>query len=354
MSKQDPRTFSLWAAGDAHVGTDLRVSGRRSLAAALTQSERGGGDGGPAFHWDIMLDIGDLSGSQTPPSDEEGEEVVRQYSALTIHNRADIYNIVGNHDASGPDEETQWWFKKWVDPFGENTVSSGVDSRRRPYPLQGRWDRYKFEVGNIVFLAMGDRNDGGPPVGRGSKGGFPAGAVTMETFKWWCGEVLANQDRIIVSAHHHMLKATTVASLDWVGVDEGYHGRFEAGAPIGASYLYWVGGEPDTGRFERFLKDHPGAVDVWLGGHTHTNPEDTTGKMSHVESKWGTTFINVAAMSKHHGKMNVPMSRLLTFTEGSKNLNIRCYLHTNDFAPQGWYGRAERNASLKVAFTSQT
>ena len=103
MSKQDPRTFSLWAAGDAHVGTDLRVSGRRSLAAALTQSERGGGDGGPAFHWDIMLDIGDLSGSQTPPSDEEGEEVVRQYSALTIHNRADIYNIVGNHDQSfGP------------------------------------------------------------------------------------------------------------------------------------------------------------------------------------------------------------------------------------------------------------
>lgn len=346
----DTETFVLWAAGDAHVGTDLRVSNRTSLADALTQSERGGDDGGPPFHWDAMLDIGDLSGSQTPPDDEEGEEVVRQYGAMRDHRREQVYNIVGNHDASGPDEETQWWFRKWVDPMGESTAHSGVDASKRPFPVEGQWDRYKFEIGNVVVLAMGDRNDGGPPVGRAERGGFPAGAVTAETFDWWCDEVLANRDRIIVSAHHHMLKGTTVASLDWVGVDEGYHGRFEAGAPIGASYLYWVGGEPDTGKFEGFLADQPGAVDVWLGGHTHTNPEDTTGGMSHVERKWGTTFVNCAAMSKHHGRKNIPMSRVLTFTEGSDALNVRCYLHTSDFAPQGWYGRAERTVSLKAPF----
>ena len=39
---------------------------RRSLADAILQAERDGGDGGPPFEWDIMLDIGDLSGSQTP------------------------------------------------------------------------------------------------------------------------------------------------------------------------------------------------------------------------------------------------------------------------------------------------
>ena len=110
-----------------------------------------------------MLDIGDLSGSQTPPDDEEGEEVVRQYSASTIHPREDFYNIVGNHDASGPDEPCQWWFRKWVDPTGENSEYSGVHADRRPYPVEGTWERYSFQVGNVLFLAMGDRNDGGPP-----------------------------------------------------------------------------------------------------------------------------------------------------------------------------------------------
>ena len=38
----DKRTFTLWAAGDAHVGTDLRVGNRTSLADALVQSEQGG------------------------------------------------------------------------------------------------------------------------------------------------------------------------------------------------------------------------------------------------------------------------------------------------------------------------
>lgn len=75
------RTFKLWAGGDAHVSTDLARANRRSLADAILQAEQGGTDGGPPFEWDIMLDIGDLSGSQTPPDDEEGEEVVRQYSA---------------------------------------------------------------------------------------------------------------------------------------------------------------------------------------------------------------------------------------------------------------------------------
>ena len=345
------RTFKLWAGGDAHVGTDLASANRRSLADAILQAEQGGADGGPPFEWDIMLDIGDLSGSQTPPDDEEGEEVVRQYSASTKHPREDFYNIVGNHDASGPDEPCQWWFRKWVDPTGENFEYSGVHADRRPYPVEGTWERYSFQVGNVLFLAMGDRNDGGPPVGRGERGGYPAGAVTRETFGWWKEKVEENQDRIIVTAHHHMLRDTTVASGPWEGVDRGYHGRFEDGAPIGASYLYFVGGEPDAGAFESYLAANPGAVDLWLGGHTHTNPDDTCGGRSHVERKWGVTFVNVAAISKYHGHRNVSMSRLLTFSEGSAEVNIRCYLHMSDYAPQGWYDRAERTVPLRMPFS---
>ena len=344
-----PDKFVLWAASDAHVGTDIRF-GRESLADALRQSEHGGSEGGPAFHWDLMIDTGDMSGSQTLPDDEEGELAVAQYGALEAHDREQIYNVVGNHDATRGERGTQWWFRKWIDPLGENTASSGVRPDRRPYPVTGTWERYKFEAGNLLLLMMADRNDLDPPIGRGDVGGYPAGAVSKETFDWWTEQIEAHPDRIVISAHHHMLKETTVASGDWEGVDNGYHGRFEDGAPIGASYLYFVGGEPDSGRFEGYLADPPGALDLWLGSHTHTHPDDRTGGRSHIERKWDTNFINHAALSRYHGKRNVPMSRVLTFTSGSDEVDIRCYLHTSHYAPQGWYEPAQRTLRLSRPF----
>jgi len=210
--------FRLWAAGCSHVDTDLYF-GRDSLGQAIRQSERGGEEGGPAYDWDIALHLGDLVGclpleeetraASGAPTDAQGREVVRQFSALQDHRREDIYNLAGNHDASPPGQPCQWWFRKWIDPMGE----------------------------------------------------------------------------------------------------------------------------------------HPGAIDTWLGGHTHTHPDDRTGGRSHIERKWDVTFINAAALTRHHVNVeafSVPMSRLLTFTEGRKQVRVQCYLHTSDYAPQGWYNRAER------------
>ncbi|MBW3541446.1 MAG: metallophosphoesterase [Planctomycetes bacterium] len=211
-----PRRFRLWACGDSHVGTDLRKN-RESLAEAIRQSEFGGDEGGPPFDWDIALHVGDLSGNQSSPNDDEGREVHRQFAAAKKHRREDFYNLAGNHDASGAGEDTQWWFRKWVDPTGENSNVSGVNADRRPYPADGTWERYSFRVGNLLFLVMSDRNDGGPPVGRAERGGYPAGAVTGETFDWWKQMVEKHSESIIVSAHHHMLKETTVASGPWEG-----------------------------------------------------------------------------------------------------------------------------------------
>ncbi len=346
------RTFNIWAGGDAHVATDLR-HGRRSLAEALQQSE--GADG---FDWDIMLDVGDLSGSQTPPGDEEGREVLAQYAVLKHHLREQIYNIAGNHDASGPDEPTQWWFRRYVDPTGENTPHSGVDPQRRLFSVEGSWERYRIQCGNVLILMMSDRNDGGPPVGRGKTGGYPAGAVTGETFDWWVQQVESNRDKIIISVHHHMLKETTVASGPWEGFGErdqygrytaNYHGYFPDGGPMGASYLYWVDGNPDAQAFERYLDAHPGAIDLWIGGHTHTHPDDTIGGRSHIERKWGVTFLNCCALTRYH-VITTPMSRLLTFTEGSDELLIRCYLHSDDHSPRGWYDNAQRTVPLRIPF----
>jgi hypothetical protein len=234
-----------------------------------------------------------------------------------------------------------------------------VDPKRRHYQVEGTWERYSFRVGNLLFLIMSDRNDGGPPVGRGKRGGYPAGAVTGETFAWWKRMVEANRDSVIISAHHHMLRETTVASGPWEGYTKKadgswqghYHGYFPDGGPEGASYLYWVDGKPDAQAFEKYLAEHPGAIDLWIGGHTHSHPDDHTGGRSHIERKWEVNFVNCAALSRYHAaKMGVPMSRLLTFTGGSAEARVQCYLHTSQHAPQGWYPKAERTIKLGKPF----
>jgi hypothetical protein len=352
-----PRTFHLWVFADAHVGTD-RTNGRDSLASALRQSESSTG-----FAWDIALDLGDMSGAQGTPQDEEGKEIVRQFAVLRQHRREQIYDLSGNHDRSGLDEPQAWWWRKWVDPTGEHTAASGVDSRRRPFPVEGTWERYSFRVGNLLFLMMSDINEPSQKVGRGTLGGNPGGVVSGETFRWWQRMVEANPGSIIISAHHYVLKDTTVASGEWEGLrrDENgawkswYHGYFPQGTPQGASYLYWVDSKPDSGAFETFLATAAPRVDLWLGAHTHTSPDDTFGGKPHIARRWGTTFLNVAGLTRYHVNASapengVPRSWLLTFTEGSDRVTARCYLHSNDYAPRGWYPKNDRLIRLSKPF----
>jgi hypothetical protein len=352
------KTFQLWAFSDTHVGTDDK-NGRKSLAEAIAQSEFGGREGGPPFDWDIAINAGDMSGAQGLPLDEEGEEIVRQFRTLRKHKREDIYDICGNHDRSGLDQPDAWWFQKWLDPLGQHTEFSGVNPAKRPYPIDGTWERYSFRVGNILCLMMSDRNEPSQRIGRGTLGGHPSGVVSGETFAWWKKMVEGNPDSIIISVHHYVLKNTTVASGEWEGMskDENgrwishYHGYYEQGTPQGASYLYWVDSKPDTQDFEKYLDSHQGAVQMWLGGHTHTNPDDTYGGKTHLEQKWGTYFLNVGAVAQYHVKeTTMPMSRLITFAEGSNEVRVQCYLHTSKYAPQGWYPPAERVLKLAKAF----
>ena len=129
----------------------------------------------PGFDWDVAIGLGDFSGNQGSPSEEEGRELVRQFGAAKKHRREQFYCLAGNHDASGPGEPTMTWYRQWLDPNGLHPESSTVDPSKRPYPIDGTWERYSFRIGNLLFLLMSDRNDGGPPVGRGLKGGYPAG-----------------------------------------------------------------------------------------------------------------------------------------------------------------------------------
>jgi hypothetical protein len=222
-------------------------------------------------------------------------------------------------------------------------------------------------VCNLLFLMMSDVNEPTQSVGRGDLGGNPGGVVSGETYRWWVEMVESHPASIVVSVHHYVLKDTTVASGAWEGVrrnEDGtwrshYHGYKPLGTPQGASYLYWVDSVPDAGAFERYLAEHPGAVDLWLAGHTHTHPDDTYGGKSHVETRWGTHFVNAACISRFHGSENVPKSRHLTFTEGSREVRVRCYIHGpprngENALPQGWYDEAERVLTLSRPFSWQS
>ncbi len=365
-NEKQRREFRVWATSCAHVPADIR-RGRESLAHVIRQSE-GFVENAPGFEWDIMIDAGDLSAHQYPPGDRDGFELIRQYNAMKKHRREQIYNVPGNHDAPYYDDGAGTWFRKWGDPLGQHTEFSGVAPERRPFPVEGTWERYRFQAGNVLFLMLADRNDVPEPVGRGhskdgKSGGYPAGAVTRETFNWWKQQVVDNQDKIIVTMHHHALRDTTIAS----GHGEGnprYHGA--SGGGEGSSYLYYLieNEDPDDFRFvpdahvfEDFLEDFHqehghGAIDLWIAGHTHVKgPDDDWGDKTITEIRWGVSFLQVAALTRHHGGSH-PMSRLVTFVDGESTIKTDVYLHDSSYneQPIGWYGAASKSLSLRHPF----
>jgi len=300
------RTLNIWIAACAHVHSDLQ-HGRRSFAEAVEQSENGGGDGGPPFDWDVMLYLGDFTGTHHPPTDNEATAVLDQLEAGQKHTRDQIYALAGNLDASGPDEETQWWFRKYIDPAGECPDASGVHNEKRPYPVEGTWERYRLDIGNVSVLMMSDRNDGGPPQGRAEKGGWPAGAITEDTFAWWRKAVEENDERILMTCAHHVPRDTTTATAPYEGVEGGYHKRY--GDEEGASYLYFVGDDANSDQLQNVIEANPGNLSFWFGGHTHTNPDDTHGDKSLVEERWGVTFCNASALTRHHGSFDADFTQ---------------------------------------------
>ncbi|MFK7964943.1 MAG: metallophosphoesterase [Burkholderiaceae bacterium] len=347
------KTFKIWASGCAHVVAD-KHNGRESLADAIRQAERD-------FDWDVGVNLGDFSAAFGLPTDEEGLEIVRQFAALAKHRREDIYTICGNHDRNAPDEPAGQWFCKYIDPLGDNPMTSGVRKSRFRHVPVGSFERYYVDIGNVRLLMMSDVNETSQAKGRGELGGNPGGVVSRDTFDWWVDQVNSHHsDKIIITAHHYVLRETTVASGDWEGMKRNasgqwttdYHGYYAEGNPQAASYLYWVAGKAGAGQFEKWLNDNPGKVDFWLGAHTHTNPDDMRGGKSHIEKRYGgTTFVNVAALTRWFVKDHaMPHSRLFTFEDGSADATIDCYMHTDEYRPQGFYPEKQSVVRLTKPF----
>lgn len=355
-----PPAFVWWSISDPHLQTDL--PGYRSLESAILDSTEGGNQGGESFAWDIATVAGDWTGTPCP-TDNDGLDLIDQWiGAGADPNR--FYGVIGNHDANTSDS---WWFEKWVDPLGQNTAFSLVDNNARPYPVQGAWDHYSFEVGNILFLMLSDRNEGPPPFGRLCSAGYPSGRMSLETYNWWVQQVDSHPDRIIITISHQSLFETTA----FTGFDEGYlqgvHGGHSWADRRGSSMIYTIDdwtidgldanedyvGTRDFG-FVKYLQDHPGAIDLWIHGHTHHNlyPGIVFNGRSEVETKYGVTFINTGALTTKHGAPLAPYSRLLSFYQNSNTVLMKTYVHKTGWGavPEGFHQPVERLIQLDKPF----
>ena len=359
------KAFSLWAMGDSHVHTEKR-NGYRSLEESFSDSLKGGDEGGESFKWDIVVNTGDFMGGQGCPTDDHGTAITEQYEVQGFDpNR--MYSVIGNHDSNELDAS---WFNTWIDPFGMNSGNSRIFKERRPFPVTGEWDHYSFEVGNILFLMLGDRNFGGPPFGRECNGGFPSGRYSNKTFDWWVKHIEENPDKIIFTVAHHALYDTTIYTGFGEAAERGVHGGITWADKRGSSFIYAIGnwtidgynekqefiGLPPFG-FRKYLTEHPGVIDFWIHGHTHYGlfPGKEYHGRTDVELVDGVWFINAGALAKFHGAPDVPFSRLLEFELGKKTVRMKTYLHMAGWNgnPEGFYQPAERVFNLDKVFQPQ-
>ena len=382
--------FNAWLTTCSHL---VGPSGDpTSLKLALDQS-RGLDPNAPGFEWDILIDLGDWTASQKPPGDEEGYLLAKCLNETLGKDRGRFVTVAGNHDGDPKGWEPGTFARKYVNPLGEPDFfefSGHSSESRQPYKeiyqildYPGtRWDRYLVRTGNIIWIMLSDRNEfdelaesrsersGKYQGGRGSAsgmpdGGYPSGSVTLGTFKWWkkVVEDVAFSEYIIITTHHLLPANTTIATT--TGNQRLFHGRSGSVGPKGqmAGQLYWIREYDKQGNevqqyaqsrpFINYLRDHPGAIAAWIGGHTHVDfPEQMLDYRGIYVLKYGVSFINVGALTESHGGGENQMSRLLTFENGKDEAMVNIYIHNSkSHNSNGWYESAIRKIPLGKAFS---
>jgi hypothetical protein len=383
------RYFNAWLTTCSHL---IGPTGDpASLKQAVDQS-RGLDPEAPGFAWDVLIDLGDWTASQQPPGDKEGRMLSDCLNEALGKDRGRFLTLAGNHDGDPKGWMPGTFARKYVNPLGESDflTTSGYSAEQREeftvvcrvldYPGM-RWDRYLVRTGNLIWIMLSDRNEfdelavsrgdssGQFQAGRGSAsgmpdGGYPSGSVTLSTFNWWkkVVEDPSFRDDILITAHHLLPANTTIATT--AGNQTHFHGRSGSVGPEGqiAGQLYWIreydsDGEEimqyaQTRPFLNYLRDHPGVIAAWIGGHTHVDfPEQMLDYRGIYVRKYGVTFLSVGALTKTHGGGDNQMSRLLTFEEDRDEAMVNVYIHrsTTDIS-SGWYSPAARKFPLGKKF----
>lgn len=324
--------FRIWAVGCAHGGKDI-IHQRESLLEAAKDAETVG--------FDVGVYLGDFSGHQGLPDDEEGvlyrDQLIR---GMRNHIPEQIYPLQGNHDRTDqPGLACGEWFNTWMDPLCVNYQTSGMRPDMRPFPIHdGTWDAYEVQIGKMSIALMSDVNRPLTPL-RGEGHGDPGGVVSPQAYDWWkakCAEYRGT-DRALITFAHYMPKDTTTATNEYGGgrIVNGefeviYHGAGATGGKA-SSYLGFVGEE--LGRpFIEHLEQHPGDTQMWIGAHNHVLSGKKIGGMGHIVKKNGCLFVQNGAATMYHHKYTTdrnPKSRIYEFENGSDEVRIHAIMHEN-------------------------
>jgi hypothetical protein len=276
---------------------------------------------------------GDYSSHQepieTPTHDSDGTRVASKLNSLSI-NRHNVYSVLGNHDWGKLNCN---WFRKWIDTFGENTASSGVNNSLRPYPIIRNGtevDHYAIIVRNNLFLMIGDYNGVDSPIGRNSlvDGGYPSGAMSRKAWDFMKAQIALHPTKNVFVHAHHLLKDTTIATGDNEGFNGNFHGT--SGKQISSGRLddiYDDSNQTSVSADEiiTWMDNNSGKIFMWCGSHSHVEINQTYAGRGQYISKHGTHFLNVGALSRYHAGRD-SLARIMLFQNGSTELNIFQYV----------------------------
>lgn len=361
---QKEESFRIWAWSCSHLNADLDAASENNIEIATTQLNSEG------LSFDFSFCAGDFDSHQTPPDltdITDGQAIVSALQSLSDIGLtpSGLYRIAGNHDAGDGDMD---WFLRYIDPIGENTAYSEVNSSSRPYPITlmeaGSWHSYYVSFGKNILICLSDRNDLPYPYGRAGSvetGGHPSGAITQETWNWTKNLILNNKDKNIFIVTHQNPRNTTIGTGDGdgsigIGTDEHLHG--ESGIAAGSGSLYSIYDEDlltadsPTTAFLQFFEDNPDhTVVMWCAGHSHSYLDEVlNGRGERFDTK-GVTFLNLQHLTRYHisgGRLPThSMSKI--FEIDSKKVVVKHYNHqVIDANPVGFYAPLEHEINLKV------
>ena len=320
---QRRKEFRIQLVGCTHCTKD-DAEGRDSITEAFEANYYNG------IYSDIAICHGDFYATadpvESPTNDADGVIISNQLNEGSKFNRENVYTLRGNHDAGAGNYDV---YNKYVDDFGENTVTSGVNNSLRPHNIiRNGSDEgyYAFINNNAIFFIIGDRNEMAAPVGRDGSpaSGYPSGAMSRDCWEFIKAQIALHPNKTAFVHAHHLLKDTTLATPDNDGVNGGWHsplGKPEASGRLEDIWDDDTDTSSNASEIVTWMTNNPGKIFMWCGAHTHCYINETYNGKSQYEQVYGTHFLNVGSASLHHSGRDA-LTRVMLFQEGSAELNI--------------------------------
>ena len=194
-------------------------------------------------------------------------------------------------------------WEKYIDPYGDNESTSGLNNSKRPFPIQNTTGSsetcYTITIGNILLIMWGD--DGGQH-------------NYIKNMDWFYSQLENNSDKNILICSHNFICPSNFNS----DLIREVHKILKT-MKNSTNVVAWIRGHSHyygySGLETVLLRGWTGAY--WMGTRVYRVPE------------WNITHIYVDGIDTCHAG-DFSHSYLFTFSEGSKTIQIGDFNHTSN------------------------